>query len=134
MRKNRSWVLDARLCWVVLAAFSALTFFPMQSEAALVQSKLADGSVVTERTQQIETIRQALEKEVVVQRLADFGMTPQEVNAKLPSLSDEQLHQLAGMSKDIAGGDGVGLIIGVLLVILLVIVILKLLNKEVIVR
>jgi len=134
MKVNRWWVLDVRLCWVVLVAFSTLALFPMQSEAALVQSRLADGTVVTERTQQIETIRQALEKEIVVQRLADFGMTPQEVSAKLPSLSDEQLHQLSTLSKDIAGGDGVGLIIGVLLVILLVIVILKLLNKEVIIR
>ena len=40
-----------------------------------------------------ETIRKALELEVVSQRLADYGLTDKEVSAKLPTLSDEQLHQ-----------------------------------------
>jgi hypothetical protein len=34
----------------------------------------------------------------------------------------------------LAGGDGVGFVIGVLIIVLLVIIILKLLNKEIIIR
>jgi hypothetical protein len=42
---------------------------------------------------------------------------------------------LAAASQDVmAGGDGLGLIIGVLIIIILFIVILKLLNKEIIIK
>ena len=128
------WVLDLRICWTVLIVFCALSLIPANGDAALIQSRLADGSAVSERVTQIETIRKVLEKEVVAQRLADYGVSVQEVSAKLPSLSDDQLHQLAGMSTDLAAGDGVGLVIGVLLIVILVIVILMLLGKKVVVR
>jgi hypothetical protein len=79
-------------------------------------------------------IRQALEAEVVAQRLADFGLSQEEVAAKLPTLSDEQLHQLAGLSDSLAEGGVLGAVIAVLLIVLLVVVILKLVDKEIIVR
>jgi hypothetical protein len=128
------WVLDLRICWTVLIVFCALSLIPANGDAALIQSRLADGSAVSTRIAEIETIRKVLEKEVVTQRLADYGVSAQEVSAKLPSLSDDQLHQLAGMSTDLAAGDGVGLVIGVLLIVILVIVILMLLGKKVVVR
>jgi hypothetical protein len=134
MPDKHPWVLDLKICWTVLIAFCVLSLIPCDGNAALIQSRLADGSSVEHRQSQIETIRAALEKEVVSQRLADYGMSPEEISAKLPTLSDAQLHQLAGMSKDIAAGDGVGLVIGVLLVILLVIVILKLLDKSIVIK
>jgi tetrahydromethanopterin S-methyltransferase subunit B len=128
------WVLDLRICWTVLIVFCALSLIPANGDAALIQSRLADGSAVSTRIAEIETIRKVLEKEVVTQRLADYGVSVQEVSAKLPSLSDDQIHQLAGMSTDLAAGDGVGLVIGVLLIVILVIVILMLLGKKVVVR
>jgi hypothetical protein len=134
MPKRRSWVLDVRICWIVLIAFSSLSLIPVNGNAALVPSLLADGSRMTERASQIETIRQVLEKEVVAQRLADYGLTVDEVAAKLPTLSDEQLHQLNSLSEDIVAGDGVGLIIGILVIIILVIVIVKLMGKDIIIR
>ena len=134
MTGKRPWVLDLRICWTVLVAFCCLSLMPLDARAALVESRLADESSISERTAQIESIRQALEQEVVAQRLADFGLSAQEISAKLPSLSDEQLHQLAGLSKDVAAGDALGAVIGVLVIILLVIVILKLMNKEVVIK
>ena len=134
MFAKRPWILDLRICWTVLFVFCALSLIPTNGNAALIQSRLADGSAVSERVTQIETIRKVLEKEIVTQRLADYGVSAQEVSAKLPSLSDDQLHQLAGMSTDLAAGDGVGLVIGVLLIVILVIVILMLLGKKVVVR
>jgi hypothetical protein len=131
---KRPWVLDLRICWSVLIVFCALSLIPSNGNAALIQSRLADGSAASTRIAQIETIRKVLEKEVVAQRLADYGVSVQEVSAKLPSLTDDQLHQLAGMSTDLAAGDGVGFVIGVLLIVILVIVILMLLGKKVVVR
>ena len=69
MSGKRSWVLDVRICWMVLFAFSCLSLLPGNGNAALVPSRLADGSVISERAAQIETIRHALEREVVAQRL-----------------------------------------------------------------
>jgi len=134
MSDRRSWILNARICWLVLFAFSCLSLLPTNGNAALMQSRLADGSVVAERSVQIETIRQALEREVVAQRLADYGFTPAEVAAKLPLLSDEQLHQLAGLSDSLAEGGVLGFVIAVLVIVLLVIVILKVTDKRVVIK
>jgi len=133
-RHRRPWVLDMRICWVVLVAFSALSLFPVNSNAAMAPSRLADGSSVTGRQAQIETIRQALEQEVVAQRLADYGLSGEEIAARLPTLSDSQLHQLAGLSKDISAGGAAEAVVAVLLIVFLVIVIIKLLDKEIIIR
>ena len=134
MTGKRTWILNTRICWLVLFAFSCLSLLPTTGNAALMQSRLADGSVVAERSVQIETIRQALEREVVAQRLADYGFTPAEVTAKLPSLSDEQLHQLAGLSDTLGEGGVLGFVLAVLVIVLLVIVILKVTDKRVIVK
>ena len=134
MSGKRSWILNARICWVVLVAFSCLALFPVNGNASLVPSRLADGAAVSERAAQIETIRHALEREVVAQRLADYGLTPEEVAARLPSLSDEQLHQLASLSDSLGEGGILGFVIAVLVIVLLVIVILKLTDKQIIIR
>jgi len=133
-KHRRAWVLDLRICWMVLIAFSAFSLLPVNGNAALVPSRLADGASVSERQAQVETIRQALEKEVVAQRLVDFGLSKEEIAAKLPTLSDAQLHQLAGLSKDIAAGNGAEAVIAVLVIVILVIVIIKLLDREIIIR
>jgi hypothetical protein len=131
---RRMWILDFRICWMVLIAFCALSLIPVNGNAALIQSRLADGVSVAERQAQIETIRQTLEQEVVAQRLADFGLSKAEIAAKLPTLSDAQVHQLAGLSKDIAGGGAAEAVIAVLVIIILVVVIVKLMDREIIIK
>lgn len=132
---KKPWILDGRICWLVMLTFSLLAVWPIQSHAALAPSRLATGEVVAaERAEQIAKIRQALEQQVVAQRLADYGLTPAEVEAKLPTLSDEQVQQLAGLSDTLAEGGVLGVIIALLVITLLVIVILKLMNKQIIIR
>lgn len=111
-------------------------FLSAPAMAGLVDSALADGSEVNQvRKVEIEKIQTALEKQVVIDKLSTFGLHPDEIKNKLSRMSDAQVHLLAQASDDVlAGGDGVGFVIGLLLVVLLVIVILKLMNKEVIVR
>lgn len=134
MEKRRTWVLDIRICWMVLIAFCCLSLAPNTGDAALIGSRLADGAAASTRTAQIEQIRQVLERDVVSQKLADYGFSAKEISAKLPTLTDAQLHQLAGMSQDLAAGDGVGIVIGVLLVIFLVVLILILVGKRIIIK
>ncbi len=134
MYSKKPWILDVRICWIVVLAFSFLALIPSNGMASLVESRLSSGETLSRRAEQIEKIRHALEQEVVAQRLADYGLSKEEVAAKLPSLSDEQLHLLAGLSDSLAEGGILGVVIAVLLIVLLVIVILKVSNKQVIIR
>jgi hypothetical protein len=134
MSSKKSWILDARICWIVVFAFSLLALIPSNGLASLVESRLSSGETLSQRAEQIEKIRLALEKEVVAQRLADYGLSNEEVAAKLPSLSNEQLHQLAGLSDSLAEGGILEVVIAILLIVLLVVVILKISDKQVIIR
>lgn len=122
-----------------LALWFALYFFMSWNSTAmagLVGSALSDGSNISRsRIIEIEKIQKALENKVVVDKLSAYGMHPDEIKNKLSRMSDDQVHLLAQASDDVlAGGDGIGFVIGVLVIVLLVIVILKLLNKEIIIR
>ncbi|HEY7586418.1 MAG TPA: PA2779 family protein [Candidatus Deferrimicrobiaceae bacterium] len=77
-----------------------------------------------------------LERKIVMQKLLDYGVSPQEAAAKIRAMSDSDLHRLASLTDRVAAGadDGVGLLIGVAVLIILVIIIFKLMNKEIIVR
>ena len=90
---------------------------------------------MTVRDADLQIVQRSLESKVVAQKLRDYGVAPDEVQIKLASMSDQDLHTLASASKGLpSGGDGVGALIGILVVVILVIVILKLLNKEIIVK
>lgn len=107
-------------------------FFTSPALASMIPSQ---GSSTPDLTQELNTIQAALENKLVQEKLLAYGLSADEVSAKLSSLSPSQIHVLAQASDDVlAGGDGIGLIIGVLIIIILVIIILKLLNKEIIIR
>ncbi len=91
--------------------------------------------IASVRDADLLSVRRAIEHKVVAQKLRDYGISTEQADLRLASLSDAELHQLASATRGLpTGGDGVGALIGILIVILLVIVILKLLNKEIIVR
>lgn len=78
-----------------------------------------------------------MEVKVVKERLGQLGMTPQEAEAKLKSLTPGEVHQLAARAQEIeAGGDaGAAEVLAViLLAILLFIVIMELLGRRIISR
>jgi hypothetical protein len=127
------WILDKRLCWTVLIAYCLLAMIPSNAEAFLAQSRFSSGEMISERAAHIASIQGALEHKVVAQRLTDYGLTQEEVSAKLDSMSNQQLHHLATLSGDVGGGV-IGAVIGVLLIILLVVVILKISDKRIIVQ
>ncbi len=134
MNEKRPWVLHSVICHVVLIAFCLVVLVPVEARAALLESRLSDGAGTSARAEMIEKVRLALERDLVSQRLADYGLTSGEVSAKLATLSDEQLHQLAGLSDSLAEGGVLGTVIAILIVALLVVLILKLLDKEIIIR
>lgn len=104
--------------------------------AALIPSMGPDGTPQADVLQKdLGTIQKALETKMVQEKLKAYGFTAQEIAAKLPSMTPGQIHILAQASDDIlAGGDGLGAVIAILVIILLVIVILKLMNKDIIIK
>lgn len=129
-----AFVRKAKWFIVVALAMSCFmgVFGAMQgaAEAGMIGSRLADGS-----PQDLAKVQGFLENKLVVQKLVDYGVTPQEALAKVQAMSADDLHRLASLTdRAAAGADSTAGIIGVLLIVILVIVILRMTNRRVIVR
>ena len=81
-------------------------------------------------------IQTFLEQKIVLQKLTDYGVSAEEAMAKVRSMSDRDLHRLASLTDRAAEGatDALGFLIGVAILIILIIVIVKLMNKEIVIR
>lgn len=119
---------------LVVLCMSAMDVAP--AVAGLAPSRVSGSTGITSaRDADMLMAQRALENKIVAQKLRDYGVAPDDAQARLASMSDEDLHTLASASKGLpSGGDATGAIIGVLVVIILVIVVLRLMNREVVVR
>ena len=83
------------------------TFFmtlPAQGWAMFVPS----AGAAPLRGAEISNIQRSLESTMIRQRLADFGLSSEEVMARMNTLSDQQVHQFASNLDSLqAGADGV---------------------------
>lgn len=59
-----------------------------------------------ERSADVQKIQKFLEMKKVGERLQEFGLTPDEIQARLSQLSDQQIHQLALKLDDLKVGGG----------------------------
>jgi hypothetical protein len=88
----------------------------------------------TDRTSDLQKIQEFLEMKLVRERLEKLGFTPDEIQAKLNQLSDQQIHYFAQNLDDLqVGGDGLGIIIALLVIAILVVLLLQLTGHRVIV-
>lgn len=128
-RRLRFWT-----ALLLVLSLSALDFGP--AIAGLAPSRVSGTtSIASARDADMVMVQRALENKVVAQKLRDYGVASADAQARLASMSDRDLHTLASASKGLpSGGDATGAIIGVLVVIILVVVVLKLMNKEVVVK
>lgn len=119
---------------LVILTMSALDVLPAAAGLA-PSSRSGTTTVDSVRDADMLIAQRTLEHKVVAQKLRDYGVTPADAQRRLANMSDQDLHQLASASKGLpSGGDATGGIIGVLVVVILVIVVLKLMNREVVVR
>ncbi len=81
-------------------------------------------------------VQSFLEQKIVLQKLSDYGVSPDEAMAKIRTMSDRDLHRFASLTDRVPEGadSALGFVIGVAILIILVIVIVKLMNKEIIIR
>jgi len=92
----------------------------------------AQGAPAYDRAADLAAIQKTLESKELRQRLLDYGLTPVETEARIASLSDEQLHRLsANLDSVQAGGDGLGFILGLAIIALLVVLIIYLLEGRI---
>ena len=76
-----------------------------------------------------------LESRIVLQKLVDYGVSPEDAKARILAMSDSDLHRLASLTDKVGdGGDGVGIAISLAVLVILVLLILMLMNKRVVVR
>jgi Family of unknown function (DUF6627) len=119
--------------WYLVCAMFVIGIAP-RLEAALSPSEALVLSP-SSRASDTETIRSALEQKLVRQRLADLGFRADEISARLSELSDEQVHYFASKLDELkVGGDGLGILIGILVIVVLVLLILQLTGHKVTVK
>ena len=103
------------------------------AEAGLIASHLSEAEA---RSEDLAKVQSFLENKIVVQKLVDHGVSSEEAKAKVEAMSAQELHRLASLTDRAAAGtdSGIELLIGLAILVLLIIVILKLMNKEIVVR
>ncbi len=81
-------------------------------------------------------VQSFLEQKIVLQKLSDYGVSADEAMEKVRAMSDQEVHRFAALTDRVAEGtsDALGFLIGVAVLVLLIVLILKLTNKQVIVR
>ncbi len=115
--------------YLIVATF--IMTLPAQGWAMFIPS----AGTASVREADMSKIQRTLESTVIKQRLADFGLSSEEIKTRLNSLSDEQIHQFAGNLDSLqAGADGVDALIFILLVAIVVVLILQLTGHKVIVK
>jgi hypothetical protein len=102
--------------------------------AGVIASHGIDGASV--RGADIGKLQTFLEQKIVLQKLTDYGVSADEAMAKIRSMSDADLHRLASLSDRAAEGadSALGFLIGVAVLIIHIVVIVKLMNKEIVIR
>jgi hypothetical protein len=88
-----------------------------------------------EGSKDLDSIRQALENKKVAGTLASLGYDQAEIEERLAQLSPEEVSSLAGQLDEAMSpaGDGVGIVIGVVVVVLVILGVLSLMGKRVVV-
>ena len=123
MRPGRLSVFGHAVVWLLVLDTFLLSAFPRDAVALLIPAVVVeDGST---RVADLEKVQAVLEDKLVRQRLADVGLNPEEVEARLAAVSDADLHQLA-MNLDglLPGGDvGLGFLLALVIVLLIIVVI-----------
>jgi hypothetical protein len=105
-----------------------------EAVAGVIASHGTGGMVA--RNVNVTKVQSFLEQKIVLQKLSDYGVSADEAMEKVRARSDQEVHRLAALTDRAAEGtdSGLGILIGLAVLVLLVILILKLMNKEVVIR
>jgi hypothetical protein len=121
-----------------IAAYLACAIFII-GIAPRVDASFAPSGILhqvhSDRTADLATLQKAIEQKMVKERLANLGLTSDEIQTRLGQLSDQQLHNVARQLDDLkVGGDGIGFVVGILVIAILVVILIQLTGHRVIVK
>jgi hypothetical protein len=129
--KRKEWIKHTARLVVMLMFFVGLVprveagFAPSANNPLSQQGKDQDR----------DRVQKFLETKMVQDRLEKLGFTSDEIQSRLANLSDEQIHQFALKLDDLkVAGDGLGIVIALLVIAILVVVLLQLTGHKVIVK
>ena len=120
---------------VIYLAVALIAASAVAGPAEAMYLPLGPGSATdapsVDRNAEMATIQKTLETEVIRQRLEDLGLSSGEVLAKLSTLTDEQVHQLASRIDAVqAGGRGGSIDASTLIIILLLVLLILILVEN----
>ena len=124
----------------VLALVIALylsVFFTSPAIAGMIGSLASSQKVDAQiRSEEVSKIQRAMETRVVKEKMEAYGLQPEEIKARLDSMSDDQINMLSQASdRLLAGADsGAGFVIALLIIVILVIIIVKLSGKSITIK
>jgi CHASE3 domain sensor protein len=110
---------------------SVLSIVP-RVDAAMVESGFLN--LNQQRSEDLDRIQRFLESEIVSERLKALGYDQNEIRERLSQLSNEELHQFASSVEQLrTAGDGLGVVVTLLVIAILVVLLLQLTGHRVIV-
>jgi len=125
--------LMRQISWYLVVAMFIIGIAP-KVNAGLAPSELIAMSQA-DRIADVEKIQKFLEMKVVSERLGKLGFTQDEIQSRMNSLSDQQIHKLALQIDDLkVGGDGLGIVIALLVIAILVVILIMLTGHKVVVK
>lgn len=129
-------LIGRAMIWLLVITTLAMGLYPPETVAMLVPAlpAAAESSSDSHRMADLQKIQTVLESKVVRQRLEDFGLSQEEINARLAALSDDQLHQFAtDVDAIIPAGDGLGIVVVLLVIAILAVILVYLLNHRIVI-
>jgi len=135
MRKMRPVsIFTQAVVWTLVFTTFIMGWFPPESTAMLAPaiSGVHGTDVSLNRLEDLQKAQRVLESKMVQQRLEDVGLTADEIQGRLARLSDAQLHQMANqLDALMPGGDGLGIVIALLVIAILAVVLIYLLGHRI---
>ncbi|NOY64074.1 MAG: PA2779 family protein [Nitrospirae bacterium] len=115
----------------LVLAMSVLSVVP-RVDAAMVESGFLN--LNQQRHEDLDRIQRFLESKIVSERLKTLGYDQNEIRQKLSQLSNEELHQFASSVEQLrTAGDGLGVVVTLLVIAILVVLLLQLTGHRVVV-
>ncbi|MCX8030107.1 MAG: PA2779 family protein [Thermodesulfovibrionales bacterium] len=120
------------ISWYLIIIMFLIAIAP-RTEAGFIASDFIT-STMYDRGKDLDTIQKILETKAIKQKLENLGFTQEEINKRLSQLDDQQIHHLALKLDELqVGGDGLGVVIALLVIAILVVILLQLTGRRIIV-
>jgi transcriptional regulator of heat shock response len=118
---------------IILVVSMALISIVPQVDAAFISSEASFSDNL--RQQDTATIKKVLEQKLIKQRLQALGYSGDEVKTRLDKLSDNELHRFATQLDTIAaGGDGLSVIVAILVIVGIIALVLFITGKRIVIQ